>query len=426
MGSTTSRLVALLFFVAAIILLQRIFFEGDRSQAAPLFPSLAGDSARFTIAGDSMDACFRLGAEGWSMEGAVSDRADSAAVERILAVVRSATIDALVEEDPGDNLALYGLDDPRATISIGDDSVLVGAIDGGTGGLFIRYGSGGAVYLSHPSLASLGKIHPRRVRERRPLIFPYREIDQLTILRGGSVRTARRDGSNRWRLVEEGLLADPRAVWGIAGEIFDARIHSFRDTLPFHEGEDPLEIRISWPSGGEEAVKIGAAVPGTSLLQWESTERSLPFHLPLYVSDSLAARVGRLIDHRLFEESPLESERVVLRWGESEIVVESRDDRTGWRVRMGESFPASGPKVRAFLRNLENLRAYETVASSLSSAVRPDWSLVVDDLEVAIEDRGDHLAARRAGDEGTLLLRGSARSILDLRLADLLATAVPE
>ena len=160
-----------------------------------------------------MDARFRIGARGWSMEGAVSDRVDSAAVERILAVARSATIDALVEEDPGDNLAVYGLDNPLVTISIGDDSVLVGAINGENGGLFVRYASGGAVYLSHPSLASIGLIHPLRVRERRPLLFPYRKIDQLTLSQGGSVRTVRRDGINRWRLVEEGLLADPRAVY---------------------------------------------------------------------------------------------------------------------------------------------------------------------------------------------------------------------
>ncbi len=424
MRPTSSRVLVLLLLVAAIVLLQRFLFEGDRYRTDPLFPSLAGGCTRFTLAGDSIDARLRLGAEGWVMEGSVSDRADSAAVEGILAIARSATIDALVEEDPRD-LAVYGLEDPRATLSIGEDTVRIGAVDGRGGGLFVRYESGGVVYLSRPSLAAVGKIHPRRVRQRRPLLFPYREIEQVTLSRRGSVRTVRREGKNRWRLVEEGLLADPRAVWGIAGEIFDARIHSFRDTLPYDGGEDPLEIRISWP-GGEEAVNIGAAVPGTSLLQWESTDRSLPFHLSAYVSDSLAARAGRLTDHRLFEESPLEAGRIVLRRGEREIVVEPREDRAGWRVWMGESFSASGPKVRAFLRNLEGLRAYGTVVSSRSTAVRSDWSLSVDGREVAIEDRGDHLAARRAGDEGTLLLHGSVRSILDLRLADLLTPAAPE
>lgn len=384
-----------------------------------LLPGLPGEIDALRVANDSMDARFTLEGGEWRLSGPPDDRADSLVIATLLDLLRRSEVLRVVDERP-ESSAPFGLDPPRARVEVAGRVVEIGGRSTSGAGVYARVIPGERVLLAGDAIAPFVDLAPRRVRDRRLLRFPYRDVTTVIVTGGGATITLRREGRRSWRALEAGLRAAPMAAYGVLRALTDSKIHSFRDGVPFDPGPEPVRYTVGWP-GGEAFFDIGAPIPETSLFEARASDREGSFAVPRYVADSLAAHVAAPLDSALFASDPTKAARVRLDRGEGSFAVERREG--GWWIVMEETFPADAARARAFLRNVGALRARRFLPrGEAPPASVGRWVVDVDGESAVIDARGDSLVAWRAGESGALVLTGAAQPVLRTTAGDLLVT----
>jgi hypothetical protein len=95
-----------------------------------------------------------------------------------------------------------------------------------------------------------------------------------------------------------------------------------------------------------------------------------------------------------------------------------------WRIDAGEILPAYGPHVRAYLRNMEGLRALDVFPPGTEAFPEPaSWIVEAGPETVRFAEAGGSLLALRGGESGILVLAPSSWLLLETTVGDLLEPA---
>jgi hypothetical protein len=374
-----------------------------------------------SIRNDSLDASLRKAEGVWRIENPVRERADSSAVEAVLRALASARVLRTVEVDVSGPEA-YGLDRPRAEFAVEGRRLRLGAPNPARDGLYADRPPSRDVVLADLSLVPLLGLPLGRLRDRTALAFPAGRVVRLDVGRGDSTWTVERVGAGAWRIAELGVRADGKPVASLIDLLRAIRIHSFQDSLPFSSGGSGAGYGVVH-DGGQVRIRIGAAVPETSLFECEASDRGASFRIARHYVDSLAARAGRLVDRRVLSGSLVEAESIrVSRDGSSFVLVRAGEGE--WRIDAGEILPAYGPHARAFLRNLEGLRALDVLPPGTEAfPEHAAWMVEAGPETVRFAEAGGSILALRGGETGLLVLAPSVRLLLETTVGDLLEPA---
>ncbi|RPJ40684.1 MAG: DUF4340 domain-containing protein, partial [Candidatus Latescibacterota bacterium] len=364
-----------------------------------LLPDIPSDPSRVALHTDSLDLLLVRDGETWRMEEPLRDDASGPAVRALLDLLRGARRVRTIASERGRS-GDVGLDPPRGELRIdGETVLLLGAASPEEHGVFVRRGAGGETWLADASIAALLDLPRDRFRDRTVLGIDPGAVEAVIVRRAGGVRTARRVGPNRWRIEEAGVRADAFALAGVVALLVSDGVHSFQDDSPFDRGTVDLAYEVRW-GGRTDTLLLGTDVPGTALVQARASGRKAPFRLPRHLVDSLGVRSDRLLDRRVFEKDALGADSVSYRSDAASFDV-VRAGGGGWKVRMGETLPADPPRARAFLRNLQDLRAARPLeAPAAEGAFRAACRIAVDSDAVEIGEIAGELAARRDGETG--------------------------
>ncbi|MFH1680753.1 MAG: DUF4340 domain-containing protein [Candidatus Eisenbacteria bacterium] len=397
--------------------------RGGEGEPALLFPRTEEPRDRLEIRSDSLEALFRREEGEWRIERPFPDRADPSRISGILVAIDAARVLRVVDDAP-EGLVPYGLDPPAGSIAVPGGEVWFGTRNPSGDGVYVLRPPGREVLLADNALLPVATLTLGRVRDRVLLRFPARSVDRLAVLRGGSRTALRRLEPGRWLVEESGTRGDAAAVFGVLRLLAGDGVHSFQDSLPYEPGAEEIAVDLAW-EGGEAGLRVGAAVPRTSLAQALATDRAKPFRIPLHLVDSLLVRAGGLVDLGLFAGNPLDARAVSFRSEEFSFEL-TRGEEGGWFLRAEETIPAFTPHVRALLRNLGRVVATGAVPPGSFSFREPAaWSIAVDAEAVEIAEDAGGLLARRAGEEGALRLDPAVRALLETRAGSLLEPPMP-
>ncbi len=252
----------------------------------------------------------------WTLHRAGQERsgdADDEALADWLQSIRRARAQSVVTSE---DLRPYGLQPPRATLTVVDSSerqehLEIGAVS--TEGLYVHR-RGEPVVLVVPSDAE-DLFHPRvaRLRERRLLDEATRAVKRLTIERGG-VREELEDRDGGWEVVapvQAPAMAEVRELARLLARLTADRFVA--DAATPEHGLTPPRVRVTIhlePEEGEPrdvALDLGAATEGGAFARLDGEDAVF------VVSDSLTRLVSApLIARTLLQTPAIELERLVV------------------------------------------------------------------------------------------------------------------
>ncbi|MCH7825982.1 MAG: DUF4340 domain-containing protein, partial [Acidobacteria bacterium] len=212
------------------------------------------DVARLDLTTADLDASMQRqpalgdGIARWKLTEPIEARADADTIADYLRRLRNDRALAYPSEDPDDeDLATYGLDDPRLTVRvwIGDDSAItleIGDESEEPDGYYARRLGSDAVFVAPTRLVEEAPDSVTALRNRTVVEFARDRVDGIEIDAGDDVIRLEKDGID-WRLVS------PRALDGDAGTVSSL----LTATLNMKAAE--------FASGTADAARFGFATP---------------------------------------------------------------------------------------------------------------------------------------------------------------------
>ncbi|MGD9781322.1 MAG: DUF4340 domain-containing protein [Kiritimatiellia bacterium] len=381
------RLTGILALVAAGLGLLIAFWDRDddtararmeRARRAFRFEPARVDRLRIE-SGDLSIEC-RLHGRQWHLVRPMDARADSIAIERLL--------DALQELPRGDIVlpsrraenpyAPYGLDDPRASISIIEGSItnriLIGRRTPLGDGIYVRQSDHAGLARIDTSLLGLLPAGAEALRDRSLLSGTPAAIERLDV-RGpsGYVQLARQpDGA--WRMFQPFTArADSATVAALVEQLLSCSVVQFvqdavADLAPYGlDGQSALTAVVNTDSGdGSQVLAIGDPLPNaTNLVYARLQAETSVYAVPAAVRQALLVRPDDLRDRRIPGTDPNAIARVRIEEGES-VLEFARADGDSWQLLSPVRAPAEPAAIDDLLRLWANVRltAFETKAPS--------------------------------------------------------------
>jgi len=408
--------------------------EEARKQAEEKVVAL--DPARATaIAVEAKGGTVRLArapGQPWRVVAPVEAPADASAVQSLLDAVGGLARLSRVT-DPGAPLAAFGLDPPRARVTIsleggGEESIALGTDNPFDTSVYVRAGQGGVDRVSGAARWSLEK-DLFDLRDKRLLPLEEGAVTRLEV-KGGKVPYVLARAGGGWRLaspLSDG--ADEVAVGRILGALRDLRATRFVDA-PGQDRDRGLDrprwtVKLTDPSG-ERVLVAGAGSrkePGV-LYARVAGARALAA-IPETALAPLDADLLSLRDRSAVAFDHEKAAAVRIEAGGASIELQKRPGSDGglpaWSLTAPRAAPALAWKVSGLLFGLTSLRATrfadETGARAAAYGLdRP--TVVVTVLGAGGEALGKLEVGREEGE--TAFVRGSrSPRILEVTKASL-------
>jgi hypothetical protein len=339
--------------------------------------------------GDLSVECHLRGRQ-WHLTSPVAARADPVAIERLLG--------ALTELPRGDIIlpprravdayAPYGLDAPRARISIIEGTVtnriLIGRRTPLGDGVYVRQSDHAGLARVHISLLDLLPASADALRDRSLLSGAPAAIDRLD-LRGpsGYIQLAR-DAGGTWRLFQPFTArADPGTVSALVETLLACSVVHFvqdavGDLAPYGlDSRSAITAVLNNGAGdGSQMLSFGDPLPNDPSLVYArlQAENSI-YAVPLAVRQALVVRPDDLRNRRIPGIDPDAIQRVRVEEAEASLeFFRGEDDQ--WQLAAPVRAPADPEAVRALLRSWADVRmvAFE---SAPPSAPPPPFSRTI-------------------------------------------------
>ncbi len=421
-----SLLLALIILLSVAYFVARSNEPAPASEDDPIFGGLEKEVDSLRIANDSLNLLAVRRGDNWFLVLPVKDRA-SRDLADVVEFLRASLVARVVERDAPD-LSPYGLQVPRATVSLDGREVTIGSFNPTGDGIYLCRGGGSRdVLLAGKGFDAIPRLGAGRLRDRTPLLFPIRDILHIGLdgeLQGDATRKGK-----IWSLTRSGVRASASDVWRLAAAIRESRIHRFLDEKRPAMSDASLLVVVQGDLFAD-TLAIGDPVPGAALRQAWASDRSMMFLVPVRLVDSLNVHVDSILDSRLFLADPRMAERVVVeRSGVRQTLVRREQEPLAgggepvpfWLIDGDPKRPASRTKVIAFLENLSSRRVVGAFPPSIGSeGFHPVLMIEVDGerIEFDLRDRDSSLG-RRVGEEGVLLLGEGLYFALQTDPADL-------
>lgn len=304
----------------------------------------------------------------WRVVAPVEAPADAFAVQSLLDAVTGLKRLSRVA-DPGASLAEYGLDSPRAKVTLsveggGEESVALGTDNPFDSSVYVRVGQGGVDRVSGGARWSLEK-DLFDLRDKRVLPLDGGEVTRLEV-RGGKVPYALARGASGWKLASPlSDAADEAAVGRILGALRDLRATRILDAAgPDRDlGLDRPRwtVKVTVPSG-ERVLVAGAPPkkePGVLYARVAGTRTVAA--IPETALSPLDADLLSLRDKSAVAFDPEKAAAVKVETAGGSIELQKRPGGDGglpaWSLTAPRAAPALAWKVSGLLAGLTTLRA---------------------------------------------------------------------
>ncbi|MBN1270001.1 MAG: DUF4340 domain-containing protein [Kiritimatiellae bacterium] len=313
--------------------------------------------------------CAREGA-GWLLRRPVSGRADAGEIRRILydlsELPRGEIITAPDREARGLALGDYGLDRPRARITLGDSRVsrtlLIGRNAPLGGFLYVKEETGEDVIAVHEDLLDLVAVNVEGLRDRNLLPGEPARVRRLGLQRADGFVQLALNERGRW-MIEQPLTAraDRVRAMKLLDELFALRIRRFVTDAPgdaaacgLAEGERQVTI---WSVGEDrgEVLLLGHAVEDDADLVYAKwTGEDSIYAIPASAVRLVETRANELRDQRLVPLAA--SDMACVRIEEGERALELRREPDGaWYIVEPRRAKADPERVRKLVSTWANM-----------------------------------------------------------------------
>lgn len=299
----------------------------------------------------------------WMLVQPVRDRADSAAIDRVLSglknLSRGEVITAAERNRRGLQLSDYGFDAPRAKITLGDNlrrrTILVGRTALLGGSVYIKDEAMDDIIATDTNLLALVPQSAADLRDRVLFHGEREQVQRLDIRNGNGFFQMARGEQGQWMLQQPlSARASPMVVQEIVADLFDLRIEQFVAESKadlFAYGLDDAAVKVGVSSGGKAGLTelwLGNPVETNKDLVYARIKGSESIcAVRAGILGSLIKKEDDFRDRRLMAMSIYDVTYVRLEEGEH--AVELRRDGETWNVVEPKPSKADAQHVRELL-----------------------------------------------------------------------------
>jgi hypothetical protein len=300
---------------------------------------------------------------GWFITQPVRAAADAAEIARLLSALeqcqRGERITPAEQRERELSPADYGLDAPRARITVGDGlrrrTFLVGrdALLGGH--LYVKEAGRPDIVAAETNVLAALPSAVGQLRDRTLFHETPEQAQRLEIRHEGGFAQIARDEQGRWMLQQPlAARASPEAVAGMLSDLFALRVEQFVTESgyePAAYGLDAPDVTVSvWAGdkGGETQLLIGNAMPGSNDLVYARLKSSESIYgIRTNLLGRLRPVLNDLRQRRLLEVSARDLGFVRLDEGERSLVLQK--GAAGWEIAEPRQWKADEDRVRDLL-----------------------------------------------------------------------------
>ncbi len=346
--------------------------------------------------GDPSIECQLQGRQ-WHLTRPLSARADPVAIERLLGALQELPRGDILlpPRREGDPYAPYGLDAPRACISIIEGAVtnriLIGRRTPLGDGVYVRQSEHSGLARINTSLLDLLPASAAALRDRSLLAGAPAAIERLDIRSPAGYIQLAREENNGWRMFQPfAARADSAIVAALVEKLLSCSVVQFiqdaaSDLSPYGlDSQSAVTAVLNTDSGdGSQMLALGDPLPNDPALVYArlQAENSV-YAVPLEIRQALLVPPEDLRDRRIPGLDPGSIQRV--RIEEAEHTLEFfRDDDGGWQLSAPLRVPADAEAIRSLLQSWTDVRltAFENPSASNPP---PVWTRTIQ-----ITPRGD-------------------------------------
>ena len=371
------RLTAGMALFAAFLGLLIVFWDRDddtararmeQARRAFRFDPARVDRLLIESAGLSIEC--RLKDRQWNLARPIAARADPVAIERLLGALQELPRGDIIlppRRDPG-AYAPYGLDEPRARISIVEGAVtnriLIGRRTPLGDGVYVRQSDHAGLARINTALLDLLPAGADALRDRSLLAGVPAAIERLDIRGPSGYIQLARDDKGIWRLFQPSAArADSATVAALVETLLSCSVVHFvqdavGDLAPYGlDSQSAVTAVLNTDSGdGSQMLSFGDPLPDDPALVYArlQAENSI-YAVPLAVRQALLVRPDDLRDRRLPGLEPDAIQRVRVEEGES-VLEFFRDENDLWQLAAPVRAPADAEAIEAMLRAWADVR----------------------------------------------------------------------
>lgn len=356
----------------------------------------------------------------WRLVRPSQARADAGAVSRLLDAIelleRSDVIRGREWRNKGMTLADFGLDSPRATITLASSdktwTLLIGRDTAAGGRLYLKEQNDASIFVVPSTLLNDLPVTLDDLRDRRLFLgFPH-EVTRIDLRRREGLLSLTRVEVGNWRLVQPWAgRAAPTAVQDLLDQLFSARIEEFvaesLDAAPLYGLDEPVaQASLAGPRRfGEQTILLGkAVVDNTNRIYASRAGENAVFAVSRSFLDVLQKKADTLRDRRVIPLSAYEIARLRIEDGERAVEL-ARTDTGGWEMREPFRQPLDESRIQDLLADWTGLRIEEFLDGADPKA--PEWGLEPPALSLTFSRRatsGEAGTARPADEDAIVQL----------------------
>lgn len=340
----------------------------------------------------------------WQMLEPVAAPADQRSVENLIGAVGEARVKRTLEE--AEELAVYGLDVPSATIRLEAGGESLGVIEVGRnapvgGSVYVQRDDDGAVMLTDASFATRIDQQAADLRDKTILPFERGDVSWISIAAGADAAPLRmeRDGDG-WRITAPAAhAADRSAVSGLLSTLEALRAVDFLDEEGADLGRFGLDaprrtLTLGLDDGEPLELRVGNEVEGK--LRVQTNRRPTVYTVASWVADSVDKRPEHFRDKTVASFAPDTAAKVRITVPEGESLELSRTSDT-WSA-VGRDAAVDATAIAELLRVLSRLEGFEIAAELPPGGDLSPFGLAPPRRTLRVSDAGgEQLAAVSIG-----------------------------
>ena len=391
------RLTGILAVLAAGLGLLILFWDKDddtaRARLEKARRAFRFDPARvdrLLIEADNLSLACELRGRQWHLVRPIAARADPVAIERLLGALQELPRGNIIlpPRRASDPYAPYGLDDPRAQISIiegtSTNRILIGRRTPLGDGVYVRQSDhAGLARISH-TLLDLLPTSADALRDRSLLSGAGAAIEHLDIRGPAGYIQLALDESGEWRMFQPVTArVDPAIVAGLVDTLLSCSAVQFvqdsvGDLSPYGlDSQSAVTAVLNTDSGdGSQMLSFGDPLPNdTTLVYARLQAENSVYAVPAAVRQALLIRPDDLRNRRVPGTDPdsIQSVRVE----EKEVVLEFyRNGDDFWELSAPLRAPADAEAIQALLQSWSDVRL-AGFAEAQSGPTAPAWSRLI-------------------------------------------------
>ena len=299
----------------------------------------------------------------WMLVQPVRDRADSAAIDRVLSglqnLARGEVITASERKQRGAQLSDYGFEPPQAKITVGDNlrrrTILVGRTALLGGAVYIKDESSDDVIATDTNVLQLIPQTAADLRDRVLFHDAREQVRRLDVHSDVGFFQVAKSEKGQWMLQQPiTARASPMTVQSILSGLYDLRMEQFvaeskADLFAYGFDDDCIKVSVS--SGGKDGVTelwLGNVIETNKALLYARIKGSESIGaVSTGILSRLTMKAEDLRDRRLTTLSIYDV--TYFRVEEGEHAIELRRDGETWNVVEPKPWKADAQRVRDLL-----------------------------------------------------------------------------